>query len=133
MSRDRRVSLPTMLLLFWACWIGVLLAHFRLAYPAIVCRGHPPLAPNDLISLFVGPFQVALPAVFCNVSRRHLGVILVAAYLYVPLAIALHFIDRVLGDLLRLVVLAGFAKRVGLTQLKVEGVPLSSPKTEHMA
>ena len=133
-------------MLFLICWIGVLLAHLRLSYPAIVCRGHPPLAPNDLIALFVAPLFVALPAILGDHERRrhgvlvgaagfaivyalalinlndgrpsighlagipgiirayHVGIILTAALLYIPTAIALYYIDRVFGDLMRMLI-----------------------------
>jgi hypothetical protein len=128
------------------CWIAILFAHLRLSYPAIVCRGHPPLAPNDLIALFVGPLFVALPAILGDLASRrlgilvgaagfaivyalalinlndarpsighlagitgiirtyHVGVILLAALLYIPTTIALYFIDRTFGDLIRLMI-----------------------------
>jgi hypothetical protein len=141
-----RFTFTTASILFWTCWIGVLLAHLRLSYPAIICRGYPPLAPNDLIALFIGPLLAGLPGVFGDTDRRrrgviigaagfaivyalalinlndarpsighlagipgiirayHAGVMLIAALLYIPTVIALYFIDRVLGDLIRLIV-----------------------------
>ncbi len=140
-----RFTFTTTSMLFWTCWIGVLLAHLRLSYPAIVCRGHPPLAPNNLIALFIGPLFGGLPAILGDTDRRrigvmvgaagftiiyalalinlndarpsvgylagisgivrtyHVGVVLISAILYVPTVIALYFIERVLGDLIRLI------------------------------
>jgi len=134
--------------------MGVLLAHLQLSYPAIICRGHPPLAPNDLIALFIAPLLTGLPAIFGNTNRRrrgviigsagfatvyalalinlndarpsvghlagipgivrayHIGVMLIVPVLYFPTVIALYFIDRVLGDLIRLI-LPGMRIKIG--------------------
>ena len=143
MDGERRLAFTTTTMLFWTCWIAVLLAHLRLSYPAIVCRGHPPLGPNEMIGLFVAPTFVGLPAVFGDPKHRylgvvigaagfaliyalaiitlndarpsighlagipgivrayHIGIVILAAILYVPVAIALYFLERVLGDLIR--------------------------------
>jgi len=75
----RQGKFSTASILFWMLWAGVILAHLRLSYPAIVCRNHPPLAPNDLVALFVGPFFAFVPALFGNPTTRRLGVAVGAA------------------------------------------------------
>lgn len=130
--------------LFAATWVGLLMAHVRLCYPAMIDRGYPPLMPEHFMSLFIAPLFVWLPSVFAERRTRSFGVTVGAVgftliyalvqtnlesarphighthgvfgmlqaqwltlvmrigILYVPMAITLYFLERVLGDTLGL-------------------------------
>lgn len=74
-----RFTFTTASMLFWISWTAILLAHLRLSYPAIICRGHPPLDPDDLVALFIAPAFVGLPSIFGDTRRRLRGVLVGSA------------------------------------------------------
>lgn len=52
------IRFPHLPSLYWLAVVGVCAAHL------VLCRGYPPLRPDELIACFVAPFLAGLPALF---------------------------------------------------------------------
>ncbi len=82
-------SLVVCTLLYWLVSLIVVFSHLKLSYPAITCRGYPPMHAADIVALFVAPAVVGLPAVFGTPRLRWLGLLVMTGGIMIIYAMAM--------------------------------------------